>query len=114
MALIQLMEDIASPTKACVRELFEIEPHLSMDWDTCCETIATWRDENGHAKMSKKGIERDLVAIDPAIRVRRSGPRGHQIWRVDGLATIEIAERKRKRAGKKPENVVPLRDEAAA
>ena len=114
MALIQLMEDIASPTKACVRELFEIGPDQSMDWDECCETIATWREENGHAKMSKKGIERDLVAIDPAIRVRRSGPRGNQIWRVDGLATIEIAERKRKRAGKKPENVVPLRDEAVA
>src|SRR6516162_1507830 len=113
MALIQLMEDIASPTKACVRELFEIGPDQSMDWDECCETIATWREENGHAKMSKKGIERDLVAIDPAIRVRRSGPRGNQIWRVDGLATIEIAERKRKRAGKKPEDVVLLRDEAA-
>ena len=106
------MEDIASPTKACVRELFEIGPGLSMDWESCCDTIAKWREENGHAKMSKKGIERELLAIDPAVRVRRSGPRGHQIWRVDGLATIEIAERKRKTAGKKPENVVPLRDEA--
>jgi hypothetical protein len=108
------MEDIASPTRACVRELFEVGPGLSMDWDTCCKTIAEWREENGHAKMSKKGIERDLVAIDPAIRVRRSGPRGDQIWRVEGLATIEIAERKRKREGKKPENVVLLRDEAMA
>jgi len=114
MALIQLMEDIASPTKACVRELFEIGPDLSMDWDDCCEAIAAWREENGHTKMSKKGIERDLAAIDPAIRVRRSGARGHQAWRVDGLATIEIAERRRKKAGKKQGNVVALRDEAAA
>jgi putative DNA primase/helicase len=113
-ALIQLMEDIASPTKACVRELFEIGPDLSMDWDTCCETIAKWREDNGHTKMSKKGIERDLAAIDPAIRVCRSGPRGNQIWRVEGLATIEIAERTQEQAGKEPENVVPLRDEALA
>ena len=85
-----------------------------MDWDTCCDTIARWREENGHAKMSKTSIERELLAIDPAIRVRRSGPRGNQIWQIKGLATIEVTERQRERAGKEPENVVPLRDEAAA
>jgi putative DNA primase/helicase len=112
--LIQLMEDIASPTKACIRELFDIGPDLSMDRDACFDLIATWREENGHSKMSKKGIERELAAIDPGIQVKRFGPRGNQTWRVEGLATIKIAVRARK--GKQPgqgtETVVSLRDDA--
>jgi hypothetical protein len=79
--------------------------------------IAEWREENGHSKMSNKGIERDLAAIELGIQVKRFGPRGNQTWRVEGLTTIKIAKRARERRQPErgdetvvalPKQVVPL------
>ena len=67
------MRDLASPVAAFVRERCVTGPDKSIAVDELYSEFKVWAEHNGHVKLSKSVLGRDLRAALPALRVGQSG-----------------------------------------
>jgi putative DNA primase/helicase len=67
------LQDLASPVAAFVRDRCVRAPEHEVTVDELYGAYRSWADDNGHARVSKQVLGRDLRAVVPGLRVARPG-----------------------------------------
>jgi putative DNA primase/helicase len=83
--MIDLLEDVASPIRRFIKECCEVGPEVGVARDALYRDYDTWREENGHHRMSKTKFGQALMAAEPSVDVTRPGSRGNQTWWCSGI-----------------------------
>jgi putative DNA primase/helicase len=98
--LIELMQDLASPTRRFIKDYCIVEPDLEVELNKLRNAHADWAEDAGHNKLSETKLRQVLNAADPSIEIRRPRDKNNKpVWMCYGIALADRRKAKRPELG---------------
>jgi putative DNA primase/helicase len=82
---ISTLADMASPARAFIRDRCLVDPKFDVPVDELYLAYRDWADDNGHPRIAKTTLGRNLRAVLPRLRVFQSGVGKNRVRKYAGL-----------------------------